>query len=117
MDYIRRIFCDDLMDVEDFTWYFIKWDLNIIIRTNYKVDIKELSNPSFDIKILATAAPSCYAELIAKHLRFDVCLATDFSENGFSPDFENLQEQKKKNLLKVLSSTSQITIFLPNAFG
>ena len=68
------------------------------------VEFEEVSDSSFDIKILATAAPSCYAALIAKDFEFDVCLATDFPENGFSPDFENLREQKKKNLLKYLES-------------
>ena len=65
----------------------------------HKNELEEISDSSFDIKILATAAPSCYAEYIAKAEGFDVCLATNFPKNGFSSDFENLRERKKENLL------------------
>ncbi|SHH34695.1 haloacid dehalogenase-like hydrolase [Winogradskyella jejuensis] len=78
--------------------------------SEYRNEFEEVSDASFDIKILATAAPSCYAELIAKHSGFDVCLATDFPENGFSPDFENLREQKKNNLLKYLESKAVTSV-------
>ncbi|RZN82181.1 MAG: hypothetical protein EVB11_09325 [Winogradskyella sp.] len=67
--------------------------------SKYKNELEEMSDSSFDVKILATAAPSCYADWIAKTEGFDVCLATDFPEHGFSADFENLRERKKENLL------------------
>jgi phosphoserine phosphatase len=67
--------------------------------SKHKNELKEISDASFDIKILATAAPSCYAIHIAKAEGFDVCIATDIPENGFTPDFENLRDRKKENLL------------------
>ena len=67
--------------------------------SKHKNELKEISDTSFDIKILATAAPSCYATHIAKAEGFDACLATDIPENGFTPDFENLRDRKKENLL------------------
>ncbi|ARV09029.1 hypothetical protein BTO05_05030 [Winogradskyella sp. PC-19] len=67
--------------------------------SKHKNELKEISDTSFDIKILATAAPSCYATHIAKTEGFDVCLATDIPENGFTSDFENLRDRKKENLL------------------
>ncbi|WP_299114891.1 HAD family hydrolase [uncultured Winogradskyella sp.] len=65
----------------------------------HKNKIEEVADSSFDVKILATAAPSCYANWIAKAEGFDVCLATDFPEYGFTTDYENLSERKKENLL------------------
>ncbi|GGI58133.1 haloacid dehalogenase-like hydrolase [Winogradskyella haliclonae] len=67
--------------------------------SKHKNKIEEVTDASFDVKILASAAPSCYANLIAKTEGFDTCLATDFPEYGFSSDFENLSERKKENLL------------------
>ncbi|RZN80622.1 MAG: hypothetical protein EVB12_04160, partial [Winogradskyella sp.] len=61
--------------------------------SKHKNELKEISDTSFDIKILATAAPSCYATHIAKTEGFDVCLATDIPENGFTSDFENLRDR------------------------
>ncbi|MDA8874625.1 HAD family hydrolase [uncultured Winogradskyella sp.] len=65
----------------------------------HKNELEEISDTSFDIKILATAAPSCYATHIAKTQGFDVCLATNIPKSGFSPGFENIREQKKENLI------------------
>ena len=71
----------------------------ILKLSKHKNEIEEIADSSFDVKILATAAPSCYAKYIAKTEGFDECLATDFPEDGFSTDFENLRERKKENLL------------------
>ncbi|WP_299552148.1 HAD family hydrolase [Seonamhaeicola sp.] len=57
----------------------------------------------FDIKILATAAPICYADIIAKNEQFDVCFATQLPEM-FSEDFENFREVKKKHVMSYLLS-------------
>ena len=48
-----------------------------------KRDLSRYINGGFDIKILATAAPSCYSDLIAINEGFDLCLGTDFT-NSFS---------------------------------
>lgn len=67
-----------------------------------KRNIEVLNDKSFDIKILATAAPLCYAELIAKNEKLDVCLGTNFPVSEFDSEFENIKESKKKNLINYL---------------
>lgn len=76
----------------------------------HKNQLIEVSDSSFDIKILATAAPSCYAKIISKSHGFDHCLATDFPKNGFHPKFENLGDEKKKNLQNYIESHGIKTI-------
>lgn len=72
----------------------------------YKNDIKEVSNSGFDIKVLATAAPYSYAQVIAKQYNFDACLATNFPKNGFVSNFENLGKQKKIRLSEYLKANA-----------
>jgi phosphoserine phosphatase len=67
-----------------------------------KRDILALSDDSYDIKILATAAPSCYSNLIAKNEGFDLCLGTDFPSSKFDKDFENVKEVKRNNVFSYL---------------
>lgn len=67
-----------------------------------KRNIELLNDHSFDIKILATAAPSCYAEFIAKNENMDVCLGTDFPVAEFYSEFENIKETKKNSLINYL---------------
>jgi phosphoserine phosphatase len=43
-----------------------------------KRELNILNDETFHIKILATAAPTCYANIIAKKEHFDICLGTDF---------------------------------------
>jgi phosphoserine phosphatase len=69
-----------------------------------KRNILVLNDLDFDTKILATAAPSCYADIIAKREMFDVCLATEFLASGFDKEFENMREVKKDSVLNYLSS-------------
>lgn len=70
----------------------------------YKNEIKQLEASNFDIKILATAAPSCYATIIAENEGFNTCLATNFPETSYRKDFENVREVKKQNVLSYLNS-------------
>ncbi|MBU3823021.1 haloacid dehalogenase-like hydrolase [Flavobacteriaceae bacterium XHP0103] len=70
----------------------------------YKRLIGEVSNPDFHLKILATAAPSCYASLIAKNENFDVCLGTGFPAEEYKNNYENKGEIKKNSVLKYLRS-------------
>ncbi len=70
----------------------------------HKRYIPLLKEKSFDIKILATAAPSCYATIIAKNNSFDLCLGTDFPSENYNNAFENCKEIKKKNVLNHLSN-------------
>ncbi|MEZ4856689.1 MAG: hypothetical protein R2812_09475 [Gelidibacter sp.] len=63
-----------------------------------------LNDTSFDIKILATAAPSCYATIIAKNENFDVCLGTNFTDSAFDETFENSKEIKKNNIVNYLKN-------------
>lgn len=58
----------------------------------------------FDLKILATAAPKCYASIIAEKEQFDICLATDFIPSGFNKEFENIKEVKKDNVMQYLGN-------------
>lgn len=79
-----------------------------------KRDLSRYINGGFDIKILATAAPSCYADLIAINEGFDLCLGTDFTNSSFNEAFENVREVKKENVLNCLKvkGTGQIDIFI-----
>ncbi len=63
-----------------------------------------LEDSSFDIKILATAAPSCYANIIAKNNSFHVCLGTDFPDSNFKASFENSKAIKKNKVMSYLSN-------------
>lgn len=67
-----------------------------------KRELTILKDETFDIKILATAAPSCYAKIIAKKEQFDVCLGTDFPDSNFNSTFENSRKVKKENVMHYL---------------
>lgn len=102
--HVLRLVKNDKIDFEPF----------IAQLSKFKNEIEEVSNNTFDIKILATAAPCYYAELIAKKNGFDTCLATQLPQNGYSSDFENLREQKKNSLIEYLKSCSleSIDVFI-----
>ncbi len=68
----------------------------------YKRNISIIREGEFNLKILATAAPSCYASIIAKNEDFDVCLGTDFPISNFDKEFENSKEIKKESVLNYL---------------
>lgn len=68
---------------------------------SFKRDLK-IKKSEFDITILATAAPFCYANIIAKNENFHLCLATNFPDSNFNDQFENIKEMKKNNIIKVL---------------
>jgi len=61
-----------------------------------------LNYETFHIKILATAAPTCYANIIAKKEHFDICLGTDFLDSNFNSTFENSKKTKKENVINFL---------------
>lgn len=84
-----------------------KIDCNGFVKSlePHKRNISELNSPEFDIKILATAAPSCYANIIAKNEQFNACLATRFPEKAYHSNYENKGEVKKTNVLKYLQNT------------
>lgn len=67
-----------------------------------KRELTILKDETFDIKILATAAPSCYAKIIAEKEQFDICLGTDFPYSNFNSTFENSKEVKKENVMNYL---------------
>ncbi len=79
-----------------------------------KRSIPLINDKDFDIKILATAAPSCYANIIAKNEGFNLCLGTEFSDRSFSDKFENIREVKKKNVMHYLSKKGihEIDVFI-----
>lgn len=58
----------------------------------------------YDIKILATAAPTCYAEIIAKNENFDICLGTDFPCQAYDTQFENSKYTKRNRVFDYLES-------------
>ena len=70
----------------------------------YKRSISAIREDTFDIEILATAAPLCYSNIIAQNEGFDVCLGTDFPLSGFNEEFENIKEIKKNAVLNYLIS-------------
>ena len=53
----------------------------------YRNQLQILEDDTFGIKILATAAPDCYAKIIALNERFDVCLATNTPVANYQHDF------------------------------
>ena len=55
-------------------------------------------NENFDAKYLVTAAPTCYASIIAQEEGFDQCLGTNFPDGEFDLVFENSKGNKKVNL-------------------
>lgn len=81
-------------------------DFNEFVNSisNEKRELKILKDSSFDIKILATAAPLCYASIIAKNNGFPICLATDFPDSNFNSSFENSKAAKKENVINYLAS-------------
>ena len=89
-----------------------KIDYNGFVKSleTYKRNIAELNNPEFDIKVLSTAAPSCYANIIAKNEQFNACLATGFPEKVYHSNYENKGEVKKTNVLKYLQTIEDSSI-------
>jgi phosphoserine phosphatase len=82
--------------------------LNTIDRK--KRELTVLKDKTFDIKILATAAPACYAKIIAEKEQFDVCLATDFPDSNFNSTFENSKKVKKENVMNYLKEKNLYVI-------
>lgn len=74
--------------------------------SNWKRDISILKDNSYDIKILATAAPFCYAHIIAQNEHFNICQATNFPTSKFSKEFENRNEVKRDTLLRYLNDNN-----------
>ena len=58
------------------------------------------------LTILATAAPSLYAELIASHYHFDHCLATPPATIPYASWRENKQQEKLLSVQKTLTSAN-----------
>lgn len=96
---------------------YMKYQLLKLVSTNYhdlncrafteriekhQNSIPEIQEP-YDLKILATAAPDCYAKIIAANNGFNACIATKFSTAGFNSDFENIREYKKNNVINYLN--------------
>ena len=80
----------------------------------YKVEFEPVTDKVFSTKILATAAPTCYAEIIAKNEGFNVCLGTDFTESNYNSNFENSKQNKKvklENYLK-LNNLESVNLFI-----
>lgn len=72
----------------------------------HKISIPLIKDNSFDIKMLATAAPFCYANIISENENFDLCIATNFPSEKFNNTFENSKEVKKNNLMNHLSTVN-----------
>lgn len=77
---------------------YAKFVVNI---DKFKKDLK-VDKTEFDMTILATAAPSCYANIIAKNENFNLCIATNFTTSNFNDEFENSKEIKKNNVMNAL---------------
>ncbi|MEC3907307.1 hypothetical protein VOI54_09785 [Tamlana sp. 2201CG12-4] len=81
---------------------------------NKKRDISIIKEERFFIRILATGAPSCYANIIANIEKFDICISTDFPEFNFNDRFDNVKTVKRDNVLKYLRDfdVEQIDTFI-----
>lgn len=75
-----------------------------------KRSIPVMHDDRFEIKILATAAPSCYANIIAEKENFHKCLGTDFPKTGFNDAYENIKAVKRNNVVNYLKSKGIIEI-------
>lgn len=96
----------------------MKYNILMLLKNrndiDYKVFVSSISkkknpipvvyNSDFNLKILATAAPSCYADIIAKNEGFNVCFGTNFPSTKFNSAFENSKNNKKENVLKYLKN-------------
>lgn len=69
--------------------------------SKFKRDL-QIDKKQFDHTILATAAPSCYAKIIAINENFEVCQGTEFPISSFDEKFENRKEVKKFNIVAFL---------------
>lgn len=80
----------------------------------FKRNLEIINHSNYDIHILATAAPECYSQIIAKRCDFDYCIATDYSGQNFDDFIENSKAVKLRNLLKFLKKKelSDVDIFL-----
>ena len=85
-----------------------KIDYNSFVQnlSENKRNINLIKDDSFDLKILATAAPLCYSDIIAKNEGFDYCIATKFPELNYTDDFENSKEIKMQNVQNYLSENN-----------
>ncbi|NNL16567.1 MAG: hypothetical protein HKO81_08000 [Flavobacteriaceae bacterium] len=75
-----------------------------------KRDLSLISDGNFNLKILATAAPSCYANIISENECFDLCIATEFPNSKFNNEFDNIGEIKKNNTAKFLKNNKIDTL-------
>jgi phosphoserine phosphatase len=77
-------------------------------------DLSIFIDESFDIKILATAAPTNYAKIIAKNHQFHECLGTEFLGAKYNSTFENSKNVKKNNVIRYLNSKnlSEVDVFI-----
>ncbi|NNC44850.1 MAG: hypothetical protein HKN99_03110 [Winogradskyella sp.] len=70
----------------------------------YHNNLHNLETNTFHHKILATAAPSCYASIIATNHGFNHCVATTYTQEGITSFVENSKEAKKENVTQLLKS-------------
>ena len=69
------------------------------------------------LTVLATAAPSLYAELIASHYHFDHCLATPPATIPYTEWRENKCQEKLHNVQKTLTSANaEISVVITDHF-
>lgn len=70
----------------------------------HKRDMSFLNEKEYDLKILATAAPACYADIIARKYGFNACIATETPNSKFDKNFESYKENKKDRVLAYLKT-------------
>ncbi len=92
----------------------IDYQAFVSILSNYKNVIPEIIEADYSIKVLATAAPKYYADLIANENGFEFCLATELPKNGFNPEFENIKIQKRHSIQDFLENKglSKVDLFI-----
>ncbi len=65
------------------------------------------------VTVLATAAPSLYAQMIASHYHFDHCLATPSATAPYSQWRENKKQEKLHNVQKTLiTAQAEISVVI-----
>ena len=76
----------------------------------YKNIFPEFTDVTYDLKILATAAPDIYARSIASMNNFEFCLATSFEGDGYKSFRENKGLNKKESLQFLLKTYNRPSV-------
>lgn len=85
-----------------FVEHILKW-------TNTRL-VKFMKSYENSVCVLATAAPDCYATIVAKKFGFDYCIATSNTINEVWE--ENIREKKRNNVYKLCAKIGNVDPYI-----